>query len=211
MAKEDFSLTGLARKRVLEKNRLLNDVDGNFGLDIGHLEWRLDNSSEDFYFRSVRRSICDVGAFISISGENVDIGLTHYYPYGVFRKAHTYVINALRQKRHRDGIRFATMATSHSYRDKSRYPEDKEERYFWKRMVKAAKRYNNNRKPDVIAVDPDKLQRENTSSDIIISRRRLENDFEISIEVTNSPYKKTFRQSEAQKVSRRRPIKLRLE
>lgn len=209
MPTEDIHTTIRAREIVLQGQEMGEDNQGNRGLFQGHLEWRLSEKSPDFQVRSVRRSVCDVGVFITVDTDTVDIGLTHYFPNNMRRKAHGYVVNAYRQKRHRSGVRFATLVTSYPYYE--RELGRKGASSFWRRLFDAAKQFNNGRNPDIVACNHKRLLAKNIFSDVIISRKRIPGDWEFTIEVTNTPYRKRFLQSDALKTSEAKPINMQID
>ncbi len=134
------------------------------------------------------RFICDVILLGTLHEDgSADITITHFVPNELQKLGTTLVVNAMRQKRHGQGKRFATILTGHPY---TAYHQDMYDAY--DALYASVKEFNDGIDPDVVIVKPTDIRKR---SDLVFERVLVDGKPLCNISVTNNPYSKQFDQN----------------
>jgi len=169
------------------------------GLSQGFLSFHLGPDNDFFTTATAQRGICDSTLFLAIHpGELLDGLLTHFYPNKGYRRGHAELYGEIENIDTSEDITFALLLVTLPID----YDSNKAE---FENLKDAIRRKNNGRSPDIVAVIDESTISKDHGSDIIFTRKRINDEFEYTIEVTNSPYRKVFMHKDARSVAQNKP------
>lgn len=172
------------------------------GLHQGYLYKHLA-PQESVQFQSSGRTVCDVILLVTICPDGTsDVTVTHFYPEGTTRRVNQIIVDAMDQEHHHQGIRFATILTSHPSWPLFRREETGAA---YDALFQTVRQFNNGKDPDVVSVD-EAIVELPYISELKFSKTTPEGEPLYSFSVTGSTYYKTFSQSNASEVAKEPPV-----